>query len=94
MEFIRITVDSAPMGGVPCVGSFRIPVATLAGVVADGMTEAEILKAHPDLAAADVAKGLRRSGHDAAHRPEADQPTCLRKNSSVRLRASFAAAAS
>ncbi|MBI3998410.1 MAG: DUF433 domain-containing protein [Armatimonadetes bacterium] len=49
MKFERITVDPDRMGGVPCVRGLRIPVATVVGMVAEGMTEAEILKAYPDL---------------------------------------------
>jgi uncharacterized protein (DUF433 family) len=32
------------MGGMPCMRSLRIPVATVVGMVADGMTNAEILE--------------------------------------------------
>jgi len=52
MKFTRITVNAAQMGGVPCIRGLRIPVATVVGMVADGMAEAEILKAYPDLTAA------------------------------------------
>ena len=59
MKFARITVDPAQMGGVPCIRGLRIPVATVVGMVADGMTAAEILAALPDLDAEDVAEALR-----------------------------------
>jgi len=59
MKFTRITVDPAKMGGVPCIRGLRIPVATVVGMVADGMTHAEILKAYPDLEAADIQEALR-----------------------------------
>ena len=42
------------MGGVPCVRDLRIPVATVAAMLADGMTEAEILDDYPDLTTDDV----------------------------------------
>lgn len=58
MNYTRITVDPAQMGGVPCVRGLRIPVATVIGMVADGMTEAEILEAYPDLEAADIRESL------------------------------------
>ncbi|MGZ8409297.1 MAG: DUF433 domain-containing protein, partial [Hyphomicrobium sp.] len=48
MKFARITVNPAQMGGVPCIRGLRIPVATVVGMVADGMTTAEILDAYPD----------------------------------------------
>jgi uncharacterized protein (DUF433 family) len=47
------------MGGVPCIRGLRIPVATVVGMVADGMTHADILKAYPDLEAADIQEALR-----------------------------------
>jgi uncharacterized protein (DUF433 family) len=47
------------MGGVPCIRGLRIPVATVVAMVADGMTESEILTAYPDLESADVAEALR-----------------------------------
>jgi uncharacterized protein (DUF433 family) len=59
MKFTRITIDPAKMGGVPCIRGLRIPVATVVGMVADGMTHAEILKAYPDLEAADIQEALR-----------------------------------
>jgi uncharacterized protein (DUF433 family) len=57
--FTRITVDAAQMGGMPCIRSLRIPVATVVAMVADGMTEAEILAAYPDLERADIREALR-----------------------------------
>jgi len=59
MKFTRITVDPAQMGGVPCIRGLRIPVATVVGMVADGMTTAEILTAYPDLDAEDIAVARR-----------------------------------
>jgi uncharacterized protein (DUF433 family) len=58
MTFKRITVRADQMGGVPCIRGLRIPVATVVGMVADGMTEAEILAALPDLEREDVAEAL------------------------------------
>lgn len=59
MSFTRITVRPDQMGGVPCVRGLRIPVATVVGMVADGMSEAEILDAYPDLEAEDVREAIR-----------------------------------
>jgi len=47
------------MGGVPCVRGLRIPVATVVGMVADGMGEEEIVAAYPDLEAEDVREAMR-----------------------------------
>jgi len=59
MAFQRITVKAEQMGGVPCLRGLRIPVATVVGMVADGMSVDEILRAYPDLEAGDVSEALR-----------------------------------
>jgi uncharacterized protein (DUF433 family) len=59
MRFTRITVDPRRMGGVPCIRSLRIPVATVVGMIADGMTEAEILAVYLDLEQEDLREALR-----------------------------------
>jgi uncharacterized protein (DUF433 family) len=59
MTFTRITVRADQMGGVPCIRGLRIPVATVVGMVADGMSEREILDAYPDLEAEDIREALR-----------------------------------
>ena len=59
MTFTRITVDSEQMGGVPCIRALRIPVATLVGMTADGMSDQEILEAYPDLEADDIREALQ-----------------------------------
>ena len=59
MEFRRITVDPRQMGGVPCLRRLRIPVATVVGMVADGMSEEDILRAYPDLEREDIREALR-----------------------------------
>lgn len=58
MKYTRITVNPKQMGGVPCIRGLRIPVATVVAMVADGMTEAEILRAYPDLQAQDIHEAL------------------------------------
>jgi len=59
MTFTRITVNPAQMGGAPCIRGLRIPVATVVGMLADGMTDADVLEAFPDLEAEDLAEALR-----------------------------------
>ena len=59
MTFDRITVRADQMGGVPCIRGLRIPVATVVGMVADGMAREEILGAYPDLEPADIEQALR-----------------------------------
>jgi uncharacterized protein (DUF433 family) len=59
VTFPRITVNPHQMGGVPCIRGLRIPVATVVGMVADGMADAEILSAYPDLEHEDIREALR-----------------------------------
>ena len=49
MRFERITLDPAQMGGVPCIRGLRIPVATVVGLVAQGMTEPRIVEEYPEV---------------------------------------------
>ena len=58
MKFTRITTNPNQMDGVPCIRDLRIPVATIVGMVADGMAEADILAAYPDLERADIREAL------------------------------------
>lgn len=59
MRFTRITIDPRQMSGAPCIRGLRIPVATVVEMVAQGMTEAEILDAYPDLQEQDIREALR-----------------------------------
>lgn len=59
MKFTRITVNPKQMGGAPCIRGLRVPVATVVGMFADGMKQAEILEAYPDLVEADIIEALR-----------------------------------
>ena len=59
MAYERITVRPDQMGGVPCIRGLRIPVATVVGMVADGMAEGEILAAYPDLETEDIREALQ-----------------------------------
>lgn len=59
MRFVRITTEPDKMGGVPCIRGMRIPVATVVGMVAEGMTVEEILVDYPDLEADDVREALQ-----------------------------------
>lgn len=59
MKFTRITVNPKQMGGVPCIRALRIPVATVVGMLAERMSEEEILQAYPDLEPEDLREALR-----------------------------------
>lgn len=58
MKFTRITANPKQMGGVPCIRGLRIPVATIVGMVAEGMSEEEILRSYPDLVLGDIREAL------------------------------------
>ena len=58
MRFERITMNPAQMGGVPCVRGLRIPVATVVGLVAQGMNEDRIMAEYPDLEVEDIRQAL------------------------------------
>jgi uncharacterized protein (DUF433 family) len=58
-RFERITINVNQMGGTPCIRGLRIPVATVVGLVGEGMSESEILKAYPDLELEDIREALR-----------------------------------
>lgn len=58
MIYERITINPKQMGGVPCIRGLRIPVATVVGMVAERMTDEEILAAYPDLEPDDIREAL------------------------------------
>lgn len=58
MQLTRITVSPNQMGGTPCIRGLRIPVSTVVGMIADGMSHEEILRAYPDLVAEDIREAL------------------------------------
>lgn len=58
MKYDRITINPNQMGGEPTIRGLRIPVSTVVGMLANGMTEPEILEAYPDLEAPDIRAAL------------------------------------
>ena len=68
MKFTRITVDPNQMGGLPCIRGLRIPVATVVGMIADDMTEGEILKLFPDLEHGDITETLQYAAESVRER--------------------------
>ena len=54
----RITLDPAVMGGKPCIRGLRVTVGTIVGLLAEGRSHEEILKAYPYLEADDIAQAL------------------------------------
>jgi uncharacterized protein (DUF433 family) len=59
MKLKRITIEPNKMGGRPCIRGLRIPVATVIAMLADGMSESEILEDFPDLEPEDIRESLR-----------------------------------
>ena len=55
----RVSIDSAVMAGAPCIRGTRIPVATIVGMLAEGVDRDEVLQDYPQLSAADVTAALR-----------------------------------
>ncbi len=43
---------------MPCIRGLRIPVATVVGMVAEGMRSTEIVDAYPDLQSEDIRESL------------------------------------
>ena len=66
MKFSRITTKASQMGGIPCTRGLRIPVATVVGMVAEGMGEADILAAYPDLEHQDIREALQYAAEACA----------------------------
>ena len=66
--FDRITAEQDKMGGVPCIRGLRIPVATIVGMIADGMSQAEVLDANPDLESDDIKQSLQFAAYLAKDR--------------------------
>lgn len=58
MKLTRISLTPAHMGGVPCIRGLRIPVATVVGMLAEGMSSNDILRAYPDLEPDDIREAL------------------------------------
>jgi uncharacterized protein (DUF433 family) len=63
MNSRHISVDHTIMGGVPCVAGTRIPVATVVGLVANGLSVEEIRTDYPQLTAEDVQACLVYAAH-------------------------------
>lgn len=53
-EASRITLEPGKRGGRPCIRGLRITVYDIPAMLAEGMTESEILEDFPGLEAADM----------------------------------------
>lgn len=50
----RITIDPSVCGGKPCIRGHRVWVSLVLGMLAEGLTVAEVLEEYPQLEEADV----------------------------------------
>lgn len=64
----RIVVDHRIMGGVPCIQGTRIPVSTIVGMVAQGLTPDEIIAEYPQLSGDDIRVSLEFAAAAVAER--------------------------
>jgi len=58
MDLSRITQDPNVMSGRPCIRGLRVTVSTVVGLLASGLSEAEILEAYPYLEREDIRAAL------------------------------------
>jgi uncharacterized protein (DUF433 family) len=54
----RITLNPDVMGGKPCIRGLRMTVGTIIGLLASGLTAADILKMYPYLQPEDISEAL------------------------------------
>ena len=72
-NFDRVTFNPDILGGKACIRGMRIPVSLVVNLVANGMTNSEIIEEYPDLEAADVQAALRYAAwttEDSIYRPQ------------------------
>ena len=68
----RITCEPNILGGKACIRGMRISVSLIVNLVANGMTDEEILDEYPDLEADDIQQALRYAAwatEDIVHIP-------------------------
>jgi len=68
--FDRITVDANVMNGRPCIRGMRVQVSLILGLVANGMTTEEIIRAYPYTEPEDISQCLRYAAWLAEDRIE------------------------
>lgn len=54
MANARITLDTSKRGGQPCIRNLRISVYDVLDMMAEGLSEAEIIEDFPELETADI----------------------------------------
>ena len=61
--FDRITFDPAIMAGRACIRGLRVPAALIVNLVANGMTNDEILREYPVLETEDIRQALQYAAY-------------------------------
>ena len=56
--FDRITFNPNILGGKACIRGMRLPVSLIVNLVANGLTNAEIMQEYPDLKIEDIQQAL------------------------------------
>ena len=64
------------MGGVPCIRGMRIPVATVVGLITDGLSTTDVLNELPYLEAEDIAAALQSFGKNQLALPGICRKQC------------------
>lgn len=69
----RITAHPEILGGKACIRGMRISVALIVNLIANGMSQAEIISEYPDLEEEDINQALRYAAwmaEDIIHIPQ------------------------
>jgi len=64
-----ISIDRRVMGGAPCIGGTRIPVAAVVSMLAEGSTSADLITDFPQLSDAAISAAFQFAA-DAVCEPE------------------------
>ncbi len=71
MDFERISLNPAVMGGKPCVRGTRVTVGMILGLLSTGVSADEILREYPYLSQADIDAALCYGAWRSEEREEA-----------------------
>lgn len=74
MQFDRITLDPAVMGGKPCIRGMRVTVGAIVGLIASNTPRERILAAYPYLEPADLDAALAYAAWRLEEREESLVP--------------------
>ena len=73
LGFDRITFDPNVMGGRACLRGMRVTVSLIINLVANGMSDKEIIEAYPYLEREDIRQALQYAAwlaEESVHAPE------------------------